>query len=66
MVLIGAFNIVSTLVMVVMEKRKDIAILQFDGRDPREHSKDFLCSKGASSVWSARFSACCSDWSFVA
>jgi lipoprotein-releasing system permease protein len=31
MVLIGAFNIISTLIMVVMEKRKDIAILQSMG-----------------------------------
>lgn len=31
MVLIGAFNIVSTLIMVVMEKRRDIAILQSMG-----------------------------------
>jgi len=31
MVLIGAFNIVSTLIMVVMEKRKDIAVLQSMG-----------------------------------
>jgi lipoprotein-releasing system permease protein len=31
MVLIGAFNIISTLTMVVMEKRKDIAILQSMG-----------------------------------
>ncbi|HUK41562.1 MAG TPA: ABC transporter permease, partial [Candidatus Acidoferrales bacterium] len=31
MVLVGAFNIVSTLIMVVMEKRKDIAILQSMG-----------------------------------
>jgi len=31
MILIGAFNIISTLVMVVMEKRRDIAILQSMG-----------------------------------
>jgi lipoprotein-releasing system permease protein len=31
MILVGAFNIVSTLVMVVMEKRKDIAILRSMG-----------------------------------
>jgi lipoprotein-releasing system permease protein len=31
MVLIGAFNIISTLIMVVLEKRKDIAILQSMG-----------------------------------
>jgi lipoprotein-releasing system permease protein len=31
MILVGAFNIVSTLVMVVMEKRRDIAILQSMG-----------------------------------
>lgn len=31
MVLIGAFNIISTLIMVVMEKKKDIAILQSMG-----------------------------------
>ncbi|HTM11203.1 MAG TPA: lipoprotein-releasing ABC transporter permease subunit [Verrucomicrobiae bacterium] len=31
MILVGAFNIISTLVMVVMEKRRDIAILQSMG-----------------------------------
>jgi lipoprotein-releasing system permease protein len=31
MILVGAFNIVSTLIMVVMEKRRDIAILQSMG-----------------------------------
>ncbi len=35
MVLIGAFNIVSTLIMVVMEKRRDIAILQSMGATRR-------------------------------
>ncbi len=35
MVLVGAFNIVSTLIMVVMEKRRDIAILQSMGATRR-------------------------------
>jgi lipoprotein-releasing system permease protein len=42
MVLIGAFNIVSTLIMVVMEKRKDIAILQSMGATRRSIRKIFL------------------------
>ncbi len=42
MVLIGAFNIVSTLTMVVMEKRKDIAILQSMGATRRSIRKIFL------------------------
>ncbi len=42
MILIGAFNIVSTLIMVVMEKRKDIAILQSMGATRRSIRKIFL------------------------
>lgn len=42
MVLIGAFNIISTLIMVVMEKRKDIAILQSMGATRDSIRKIFL------------------------
>ncbi len=42
MVLIGAFNIISTLIMVVMEKRKDIAILQSMGATRRSIRRIFL------------------------
>ena len=42
MVLIGAFNIVSTLVMVVMEKKKDIAILRAMGASQESVRKIFL------------------------
>jgi lipoprotein-releasing system permease protein len=42
MVLIGAFNIVSTLVMVVMEKKKDIAILRSMGATHQSIRKIFL------------------------
>ena len=42
MVLIGAFNIVSTLVMVVMEKRKDIAILRSMGATQQSIRRIFL------------------------
>jgi lipoprotein-releasing system permease protein len=42
MVLIGAFNIVSTLIMVVMEKRKDIAILMSMGATRASIRKIFL------------------------
>jgi lipoprotein-releasing system permease protein len=42
MVLIGAFNIVSTLVMVVMEKKKDIAILRSMGATPESIRRIFL------------------------
>jgi lipoprotein-releasing system permease protein len=42
MVLIGAFNIVSTLVMVVMEKRKDIAILRSMGATQKSIRQIFL------------------------
>jgi lipoprotein-releasing system permease protein len=42
MVLIGAFNIISTLVMVVMEKRKDIAILMSMGATRAGIRKIFL------------------------
>jgi lipoprotein-releasing system permease protein len=42
MVLIGAFNIVSTLIMVVMEKKKDIAILRSMGATEQSIRKIFL------------------------
>jgi lipoprotein-releasing system permease protein len=42
MILVGAFNIVSTLIMVVMEKRRDIAILQSMGATRRSIRKIFL------------------------
>jgi lipoprotein-releasing system permease protein len=42
MVLIGAFNIVSTLVMVVMEKKKDIAIMRSMGATQKSIRKIFL------------------------
>src|SRR5919108_4000916 len=42
MVLIGAFNIVSTLVMVVMEKKKDIAILRSMGATQQSIRQVFL------------------------
>ena len=42
MVLIGAFNIISTLIMVVMEKRKDIAILQSMGASRESIRRIFL------------------------
>ena len=42
MVLIGAFNIISTLTMVVMEKRKDIAILQSMGATRESIRRIFL------------------------
>jgi lipoprotein-releasing system permease protein len=42
MVLIGAFNIISTLTMVVMEKRKDIAVLQSMGATRDSIRKIFL------------------------
>lgn len=42
MILVGAFNIISTLIMVVMEKRKDIAILQSMGATRESIRKIFL------------------------
>jgi lipoprotein-releasing system permease protein len=42
MVLIGAFNIISTLIMVVMEKKRDIAILQSMGATRRSIRRIFL------------------------
>ena len=42
MVLIGAFNIISTLIMVVMEKRRDIAILRSMGATRRSIRRIFL------------------------
>jgi lipoprotein-releasing system permease protein len=42
MILVGAFNIISTLIMVVMEKRRDIAILQSMGAKRRSVRNIFL------------------------
>ena len=42
MILIGAFNIISTLVMVVMEKKKDIAILRSMGATQKSIRQVFL------------------------
>jgi lipoprotein-releasing system permease protein len=42
MILVGAFNIVSTLIMVVMEKRRDIAILQSMGAKRKSVRNIFL------------------------
>ena len=42
MVLIGAFNILSTLIMVVMEKKKDIAILRSMGATQQSIRRIFL------------------------
>jgi lipoprotein-releasing system permease protein len=42
MILVGAFNIISTLVMVVMEKRRDIAILQSMGAKRKSVRNIFL------------------------
>ena len=42
MILIGAFNIISTLIMVVMEKRRDIAILQSMGATRRSIRSIFM------------------------
>ncbi len=42
MILVGAFNIVSTLIMVVMEKRRDIAILQSMGARRKSVRNIFL------------------------
>jgi lipoprotein-releasing system permease protein len=42
MVLIGAFNIISTLIMVVMEKRKDIAVLMSMGATRASIRRIFL------------------------
>ena len=41
-VLVAAFNIISTLIMVVMEKNKDIAILKSMGAPSKEISKIFI------------------------
>ena len=42
MILVGAFNIISTLIMVVMEKRRDIAILLSMGATRRSIRKIFM------------------------
>ena len=45
-VLVAAFNIVSTLFMLVMEKRRDIGVLQVDGRDRRRRAARSSCCEG--------------------
>jgi lipoprotein-releasing system permease protein len=49
-VLVAAFNIISTLIMVVMEKNKDIAILKSMGASPRSILKIFIIEGGVIGV----------------
>jgi lipoprotein-releasing system permease protein len=49
-VLVAAFNIVATLVMVVMERRKEIAILRAMGARARSIAAIFLCEGAALGV----------------
>jgi lipoprotein-releasing system permease protein len=58
-VLVAAFNIVATLVMVVMERRKEIAILRAMGARAASIARSF-CAKGPRSAPSARL------WGFSA
>lgn len=50
-VLVAAFNIVATLVMVVMERRKEIAILRTMGARARSIAMIFLCEGAALGVF---------------
>lgn len=50
-VLVAAFNIVATLVMVVMERRKEIAILRTMGARARSVAMIFLCEGAALGVF---------------
>ena len=49
-VLVAAFNIIATLVMVVMERRKEIAILRAMGARARSIAAIFLCEGAALGV----------------
>jgi lipoprotein-releasing system permease protein len=49
-VLVAAFNIIATLTMVVMERRKEIAILRAMGARARSIAAIFLCEGGALGV----------------
>jgi lipoprotein-releasing system permease protein len=49
-VLVAAFNIIATLVMVVMERRKEIAILRAMGARARSIASIFLCEGAALGV----------------
>jgi lipoprotein-releasing system permease protein len=49
-VLVAAFNIISTLIMVVMEKNKDIAILKSMGAPPKSILKIFIIEGGVIGV----------------
>jgi lipoprotein-releasing system permease protein len=49
-VLVAAFNIISTLIMVVMEKNKDVAILKSMGAPPRSILKIFIIEGGVIGV----------------
>jgi lipoprotein-releasing system permease protein len=49
-VLVAAFNIISTLIMVVMEKNKDIAILKSMGAPSRSILKIFIIEGGVIGV----------------
>jgi hypothetical protein len=60
-VAVAAFNLVSTLVMTVTDKRADIAILRTLGATPRSVMGIFMV-QGAPRASSARSPACCSAW----
>jgi lipoprotein-releasing system permease protein len=49
-VLVAAFNIISTLIMVVMEKNKDVAVLKSMGAPPRSILKIFIIEGGVIGV----------------
>ena len=62
-VLVAAFNIVSTLTMVVTDKTREIGILQGDGHAVRRPSGGSSCCRGWSIGVVGTGSACCSGLS---
>jgi len=50
-VLVGSFSIITTLVMMVMEKTKDIAVLMALGATPRKSATSSFCKAPSSGPW---------------
>ena len=59
-VMVAALNIIASLVLLVMEKSRDIAILKTMGASRRQHHGHLHAAGPASSAWSARLPARCS------
>ncbi len=59
-IFVAAFNVIATLIMIVLEKKREIAILKAMGANDSEHARRSSWCRASSSAWSARSSGSCS------